>query len=54
MMSDKTILAIQIAGFVMALAVLPFMHGWAQVLFSSAFAVHFVGDLLRLHKDKII
>jgi hypothetical protein len=53
-MTDKQILIIQTAGFVVALAVLPFLHGISQVLFSLAFAVHFVGDMLRLHKDGVI
>jgi hypothetical protein len=53
-LSDKQILLIQTAGFVAALAVLPFLHGVSQVLFSIAFAVHFVGDMLRLHKDGVI
>jgi hypothetical protein len=53
-LTDKQILAIQTAGFIVALAVLPFFHGIGQVLFSIAFAVHFVGDVLRLHKDGVI
>jgi len=53
-MTDKQILLIQTAGFVAALVVLPFLHGVSQVLFSIAFAVHFVGDMLRLHKDGVI
>jgi hypothetical protein len=52
--SDKTILVIQTAGFVAALAVLLFLRGLSQVLFSVAFAVHFVGDMLRLKKDGVI
>ncbi len=51
MLTDKQILITQVAGFVGALIVLPFMHGVAQVLFSLGFTVHFVGDLFRLHKD---
>lgn len=54
MLSDIQILVIQVAGFVAALAFLPFMHGLVQVLFSSAFAVHFIGDMFRLRKDKVI
>lgn len=53
-MSDGTILAIQVGGFVGALVVLPFLHGPAQILFSVCFSVHFVGDLLRLKKDGVI
>jgi hypothetical protein len=53
-MSNKAILAIQVTGFLAALALLPFMHSLGQLLFSGAFAVHFVGDLFRLHKDGII
>lgn len=53
-LSDKAILAIQVSGFIGALAVLPFMHGWAQALFSTGFAVHFIGDLFRLDKDGVI
>lgn len=53
-MSDKTILAIQVGGFAAAVVILPFMHGGAQILFSLAFAVHFVGDIFRLRKDGVI
>ncbi len=53
-LSDKQILVIQATGFVMALALLPFLRGWFQWGFSIAFAIHFVGDLFRLHKDGII
>jgi hypothetical protein len=53
-LSDKQILIIQTAGFVAALAFLPFFHGIGQILFSLAFAVHFIGDMLRLHKDGVI
>lgn len=51
MLSDKQILVIQVAGFLSALPFLFFMHGLPQVLFSTAFAVHFVGDMFRLYKD---
>ncbi len=53
-MSDKAILRIQVAGFVTALLILPFFHNTAQILFSTAFTVHFVGDILRLRKDGVI
>ncbi len=53
-LTDKQILVIQTVGFVVALAILPFLHGIGQVLFSLAFAVHFIGDLFRLHKDGVI
>lgn len=53
-MSDKLILTVQVAGFLTALAVLPFLHGTAQALFATAFAVHFIGDLMRLKKDGVI
>ncbi len=52
--TDKKILAVQISGFMAALAVLPFLHGLSQILFSTFFAVHFVGDVLRLKKDGVI
>jgi hypothetical protein len=53
-LTDKQILIIQTAGFIAALAFLPFFHGIGQILFSLAFAVHFIGDVLRLHKDGVI
>jgi len=53
-MNDKGILTIQVAGFVGALVILPFLHSVGQILFSVAFAVHFVGDVFRLHKDGVI
>ena len=53
-LSDKVILTIQVSGFMMALAMLPAMHGLFQVLFAVGFTVHFIGDLFRLHKDGVI
>lgn len=53
-MSDRFILTLQVTGFLAALAFLPFMHGFTQVVFSTAFSVHFIGDLLRLKKDGLI
>lgn len=54
MLSDKQILVIQVVGFLAALAILPFLHGLPQALFSTAFAVHFIGDMFRLRKDGIL
>lgn len=53
-LSDKVITTIQTAGFIGALAALPFMHGLPQLLFATGFAVHFAGDLFRLDKDGVI
>lgn len=53
-MNDKVILTVQVTGFLIALAILPFLHGWAQLLFAGAFTVHFIGDLMRLKKDGVI
>lgn len=53
-MSDKTILTIQVSGFLTALAILPFIHGWQQIVFAVGFTIHFIGDLFRLHKDGLI
>lgn len=53
-LSDKAILSIQVSGFMVALLVLPFMHGLAQALFSAGFTVHFIGDMFRLRKDGIL
>jgi hypothetical protein len=53
-LSDKQILVIQTTGFIAALIALPFFHGIGQILFSVAFAVHFIGDMFRLHKDGVI
>lgn len=53
-MSDKLILTVQVSGFLVALVLLFFLHGTAQLLFALAFAVHFVGDLMRLKKDGVI
>lgn len=54
MPKDKVILTLQVTGFIAALAILPFLHGVARFLFSIAFAVHFVGDILRARKDGVI
>lgn len=53
-MSDKLILTVQVAGFLAAIAILLFLNGTAQALFATAFAVHFIGDLMRLKKDGVI
>ena len=53
-LSDKKILVIQVSGFLVALAFLPFLRGWSQLLFSAAFTAHFIGDMFRLHKDGLI
>lgn len=53
-MSDRTILILQVSGFVAALVTLPFLHGLVQGLFAAAFTVHFIGDVFRAHKDGII
>lgn len=53
-MTDRTILILQVSGFVAALAVLPFIHGRLQGLFAVAFTVHFIGDIFRAHKDGIV
>lgn len=54
MPSDKVILTVQVTGFLSALAILFFLHGWTQALFAAAFSVHFAGDLMRLKKDGLI
>jgi len=53
-MTDRTILILQVSGFVAALAILPFLHGWSQGLFAAAFTVHFIGDMFRAHKDGVV
>lgn len=53
-MSDNVILAIQVGGFAVAVAALPFMSGAAQAVFAVALGVHVLGDVLRLRKDGLL
>ena len=48
---DKPIAILQITGFAAALVLLPFLPSPANLIFGAAFAVHFVGDVLRFLKD---
>jgi len=52
--SDTNILAIQVSGFLSALILLPLFHGLPQVLFATAFSLHFIGDMMRLKKDGLL
>ena len=51
-MSDKTILTLQVSGF-LAAPVLWFFHA-PHALFIIAFGVHLVGDIFRAKKDGLL
>lgn len=49
--SEKLIVPLQAGGFVAALVMLFFLPSPANLIFGGAFAIHFVGDVLRFLKD---
>lgn len=48
---EQLIISLQVAGFLVSLGFLIYHHSIVEVLFGTAFGVHFAGDLLRFLKD---